>query len=84
MPFEPRFGKAAEAYSNFRPEYPPEMFARILAALPSGRRERAMDVGAGTGKATRLLAEQFAEVIAVEPDPLMAEKLREEEPRAIV
>lgn len=43
-----------------------------------------MDLGAGTGKSARALAEHFAEVIAVEPDPLMVEKLRATEPRALV
>jgi SAM-dependent methyltransferase len=84
MPFESRFGAAADAYNTFRPAYPPELFARILAAVDAARRNRAMDLGAGTGKATRELVEHFAEVIAVEPDPLMAGKIRETAPRAIV
>jgi len=84
MTFEPRFGSAANDYESFRPDYPPELFAKILDAVPSSRRNRAMDLGAGTGKVTRVLAEHFAEVIAVEPDPLMSAKLREAVPRAIV
>jgi SAM-dependent methyltransferase len=84
MTFTPRFGPAADAYSTFRPEYPPALFDRILAFLPPERRDCAMDLGAGTGKATRALVKLFARVIAVEPDPLMAEKLRDTEPRAEV
>lgn len=84
MPFEPRFGQAAEAYFAYRPEYPPQIFERILAALPPDRRQRAVDLGAGTGRSTRELLPHFAEVIAVEPDARMAEKLRESEPRAVV
>jgi trans-aconitate methyltransferase len=84
MAFQSRFGKAADAYCTYRPEYPPTLYERILAALPPNQRERAMDLGAGTGKSTHALMEHFAEVIAVEPDPLMAEKLRQAEPRAIV
>jgi SAM-dependent methyltransferase len=84
MPFQSRFGKAALAYCTYRPGYSPELYEHILAALPAGARGRAMDLGAGTGQATRELAALFAEVIAVEPDPLMAEKLKEVEPRAIV
>jgi SAM-dependent methyltransferase len=84
MNFESRFGRSAEAYKTFRPDYPPELFGRILATVDPARRNRAMDLGAGTGKATRVLVEHFAEVIAVEPDPLMADKIRETAPRAII
>ncbi len=84
MPFEPRFGQAADAYSVFRPEYPPQLFERILAALPPDRRHRAMDLGAGTGRTTRALLDYFDEVIAVEADALMAEKLRKAAPQALI
>ncbi|MGA8224150.1 MAG: class I SAM-dependent methyltransferase [Candidatus Acidiferrales bacterium] len=83
-PFVSRFGQAAGAYSVYRPEYSPEIFEHILAAVPPGHRQLALDLGAGTGLATRVLLEHFAEVIAVEPDPLMVEKLREHVPRAAV
>jgi SAM-dependent methyltransferase len=84
MPFEPRFGPAAEAYKAFRPDYPPELFAKILAVVRPGCGRRAVDLGAGTGRSTRALLEHFAEIIAVEPDPLMADKIRETAPRAVV
>jgi SAM-dependent methyltransferase len=83
-PFVSRFGQAANAYSVYRPEYSSEIFDHILAAVPAGNRHLALDLGAGTGKATRALLEHFAEVIAVEPDALMVEKLREYAPHAIV
>jgi len=82
MPFESRFGQAADAYQTFRPNYPAEIFQRMLAWIPAERRNCAIDLGAGTGKATSELARWFREVIAVEPDPLMAEKLREAAPEA--
>jgi SAM-dependent methyltransferase len=76
--FQPRFGHAAVEFDRYRPEYPPELFERIFAAVPADHRERAIDIGAGTGKATRALLSQFREVIAVEPDPGMAAKLKED------
>lgn len=76
MGFESRFGAAAEAYSTFRPDYSSEIFDRILGAIPQDRRGLAIDLGAGTGRATRVLLDHFAHVIAVEPDPLMVVKLR--------
>lgn len=82
--FQPRFGRAAEEFQRYRPDYPPELFEHILAAVPTGRRERAMDLGAGTGKSTRALLPHFTEVIAVEPDSGMFAKLKAEIPAAIV
>lgn len=82
--FQPRFGHAAEEFERYRPEYPRELFERILAVVPASHRERAMDLGAGTGKTTRALLPHFREVIAVEPDPGMAAKLKEDIPAAIV
>jgi SAM-dependent methyltransferase len=84
MSFESRFGQAADAYQTFRPNYPAEIFRRMLAWIPADRRNCAIDLGAGTGKATRELARSFREVIAIEPDPLMVEKLREAVPRAAI
>jgi trans-aconitate methyltransferase len=84
MPFESRFGQAADAYQTFRPNYPAEIFQRMLAWIPAERRNCAIDLGAGTGKATCELARWFREVIAVELDPLMAEKLRGAVPRATI
>lgn len=84
MSFEPRFGQAADVYATFRPDYPEEILEHILAQLPANRRNCAVDLGAGTGKATHTLTPHFARVIAVEPDPLMAAKLREAQPQAIV
>lgn len=82
--FEPRFGQAAEAYETYRPEYPAVVFQFILAHVSPDHRHLAMDLGAGTGRATRNLADHFDKVIAVEPDPRMAEKIRGFGPRVEV
>lgn len=82
--FQPRFGHAAEEFERYRPDYPRELFDHILAAVPSDPRQRAVDLGAGTGKSTRALLPYFREVIAIEPDPGMAAKLKEETPQVIV
>lgn len=65
------FGDQAALYAAYRPGYPKEIFERLLAHL-EGSRELAVDLGAGSGQATRELAQSFAHVIAVEPDPRMA------------
>src|ERR1700722_8535176 len=86
MSFESRFGQAADAYQTFRPDYPAEIFQRILAWIPADADARncAIDLGAGTGKASRELVKSFREVIAIEPDPLMVEKLCEAAPGATI
>ena len=57
------FDLVAEEYERTRPTYPPA----ILDALPLGRDASVLDLGAGTGKLTRLLTARYREVTAVEP-----------------
>ncbi len=65
------FGSVAENYDRFRPG-PPLAAAEWLLPAPCSR---AVDLGAGTGALTRVLAERAERVIAVEPDPRMLEVL---------
>lgn len=74
------FGSQADAYEASRPDYPFDAVAWMLELLPHGAR-RVADVGAGTGKLTRVLAEApEAQVVAVDPDAVMLAKLREAVP----
>lgn len=61
------FGAAAEAYERSRPDYPSEAIDRLIQELEVTRSCRAMDLGAGTGKLTRLLLPTGAALVAVEP-----------------
>ncbi|MCW2559963.1 MAG: class SAM-dependent methyltransferase [Mycobacterium sp.] len=63
------FGAAARAYDQHRPEYP----ARLIDDLVAAGADNALDVGAGTGIASRQLANRGVDVLALEPDPRMAE-----------
>lgn len=74
--FETRFGLQAGAYRAFRPPWPDEVFARILARVPEPR-GTAVDLGAGTGLVALRLARSFARVLAVEPDERMLTQLEE-------
>lgn len=65
-----RFGEVADLYERRRPSYPTELVADVVAGLSLPR--SVLEVGAGTGKATRLLVAAGAAVTAVEPDPAMA------------
>jgi SAM-dependent methyltransferase len=57
------FDRAAVEYERARPTYP----AAALAVLPLGEDAEVLDLGAGTGKLTRVLVERYRRVIAVEP-----------------
>lgn len=71
------FGTAAESYERFRLGYPDEVVERTLAyagrPVPS-----AVEVGAGTGKATRAFVSRGIDVVALEPDPDMFAVLERE------
>ena len=72
------FGSEAETYESGRPDYPIQAVDWMLQPVVGGERSlRVADVGAGTGKLTRVVQELGAEVVAVDPDPKMLETLRE-------
>ncbi len=66
------FGEVAEMYDRYRPAYPSALVADLLALAPAHGSERALEVGAGTGKATVQFARGGAAVLALEPSPEMA------------
>ena len=76
------FASAADVYERARPSYPADAVAWLVevAQLAPGR--VVVDVGAGTGKLTRLLVPTGARVIAVEPVAEMRAKLAETTPGA--
>lgn len=74
------FGAAAEAYLRGRPGYPR---ALVDSMIPRGAK-RVLDLGAGTGKLTTLLADMGLEVVAVEPDAALREQLAVLAPTAAV
>ncbi len=77
------FGAVAEAYAEHRPDYPEGAVRWCLA--PAGRDVaalRVLDLGAGTGKLTAVLAGLGADVTAVDPDAAMLAQLRRRLPSA--
>jgi SAM-dependent methyltransferase len=67
------FGTAARVYDARRPRYPAQLFDDILTHSP----QTVLDVGAGTGIASEQLLAKGVNVLAVEPDPRMAEVARD-------
>ncbi|GHI02083.1 methyltransferase [Streptomyces cellostaticus] len=76
------FGAVAEAYERFRPGYPDELFDRVMAYAGQPART-ALEIGAGTGKATRLFARRGVVVTATEPDGAMLAELRKHVPASV-
>ncbi|GAC1304222.1 MAG: class I SAM-dependent methyltransferase [Vulcanimicrobiaceae bacterium] len=64
-----RFAGLQTLYDRFRPSYPREAIAAILAQR--GAEPEVVDIGAGTGIATRLLAATGARTIGIEPNAEM-------------
>jgi SAM-dependent methyltransferase len=77
------FGQAAAAYERFRLGYPDALVDEVLAF--AGRPVRtALEIGAGTGKATRVVADRGVAVTATDPDAAMLAELRRHVPAGTV
>ena len=70
------FGPVATSYEDARPDYPDRVFEILRERCGLGPSTRVVEIGAGSGKATRRLLEAGAHVVAVEPSPPLAEELR--------
>ena len=64
------FDQHAEAYDRFRPTYPDAVIDELLGPVPVGL--DVLDVGCGTGIASRQIAQRGARVLGVELAPRMA------------
>lgn len=64
------FDQQAEAYDRFRPTYPDAVIDELLGPVPAGL--DVLDVGCGTGIASRQIAQRGAKVLGVELAPRMA------------
>jgi SAM-dependent methyltransferase len=63
--FKDHFSSHAAAYAAYRPTYPPELAVWLASIAPSA--SIALDVGAGSGQLSVLLAEHFERVFATDP-----------------
>jgi SAM-dependent methyltransferase len=64
------FGEVAGLYDRARPGYPASLIDDLVTWAQPGA--RALEIGAGTGKATRLLAARGVSVLGIEPSAEMA------------
>ncbi|PSL05402.1 methyltransferase family protein [Haloactinopolyspora alba] len=72
------FDSVAEIYQRARPDYPDAAVAWLSGEPPM----RVLDLGAGTGKLTRALADAGHDVVAVDPSEAMLSQLSELVPAA--
>jgi SAM-dependent methyltransferase len=70
------FGSVAELYDRSRPSYPARLVDDILEFAGVGVGDLAVEVGAGTGKATTLFASRGLGILGLEPSHDMAEIAR--------
>ena len=71
------FNEVPELYDRVRPTYPDELFADLVAITGMDERSAVLEVGCGTGQATRSLAALGCSVTAVEPGAGMAALARQ-------
>lgn len=77
------FGPVAAAYDRYRLGYPDSVADAVLdfAARPV---RSALEIGAGTGKATRCFVERGIALTATDPDPQMLAELRRQLPDTVM
>jgi SAM-dependent methyltransferase len=78
------FARNAGDYERTRPTYPQAAVDHLVGELGLGPGRTVVDVGAGTGKLTRLLVATGARVVAVEPVAEMRTQLAAAAPDAVL
>lgn len=69
------FQAVAWEYERARPDYPAEAVDRLIQDLEVGRAARVLDIGAGTGKLTRMLVPTGARLVGLDPVDAMRRTL---------
>src|SRR3954466_4385062 len=71
------FDEVPELYDRVRPGYPDELFTDLASSTGMGAGTSVLEVGCGTGQATRSLAQLGCSVTAVEPGAGLAALARQ-------
>jgi protein-L-isoaspartate O-methyltransferase len=71
------FDRIAVRYDAARPGYPPEVLAELQACRNLGPASQVLEIGCGSGRATRLLTASGAAIQGLEPGPALADLARE-------
>jgi SAM-dependent methyltransferase len=70
------FDRAAGLYQRARPEYPGELYERLVAVTSLAAGARLLEVGCATGKATVWFARRGFQIVCVEPGRSLATQAR--------
>ncbi|WP_026178986.1 class I SAM-dependent methyltransferase [Streptomyces hokutonensis] len=71
------FGADARRYDQARPGYPDDLVVRVVTGSPGASAPEVLDVGCGTGIASRQFQAAGCTVLGVEPDARMADFARD-------
>ena len=71
------FNGAAETYDKMRPGYVPELYREIFRYRPVTTQSKVLEIGVGTGQATRPILETGCTLTAVEPGDKLAHTCEE-------
>lgn len=74
-PLAEGFASVADSYERGRPEYPPAVIGALMAELRLQPGAAVLDLAAGTGKLARALLAADLDVLAVEPQETLRERL---------
>jgi trans-aconitate methyltransferase len=66
------FEADAQGYDQYRPGYPTQLFQAILDYANLGQDSRCLEIGAGTGQATRAMLNEGLHIQALEPGEQLA------------
>jgi SAM-dependent methyltransferase len=70
------FDSVAEGYERARPDYPPALFDDLVCCTGVASGDRVLEIGCGSGKATRPLADRGLRVTCVEIGPRLTARAR--------
>jgi SAM-dependent methyltransferase len=70
------FDQAGELYQRARPDYPPELYERLLSVIRLPLGARLLEIGCASGKATLPLARKGFRITCLEPGPALAAAAR--------
>jgi SAM-dependent methyltransferase len=69
------FGSDVDSYDDGRPGYPDEVYLRLVDVCGLGGGSKVLEIGPGTGQATRCLLDRGASVVAVELSEALGARL---------
>ena len=77
-PLRHTFNEVALLYNEIRPRYPDELFSTLIEVTHLKKNSTLLEIGPGTGQATKPLALKGFNIIAIEPGASLVEVMRQQ------